>query len=93
MIEDKTLDEALLEVMRTKKALEALRTERKACLRYCPKAACEQFWKKHHVTDGFVCSSCLTPLATSTVGPKVHAAAKRATMDLTRKLADLRAGR
>lgn len=30
MIKDKTIDEALIEIMRTKKALEALRVERKA---------------------------------------------------------------
>jgi hypothetical protein len=64
MIKDQTLDEALLEIMRTKKALELLRGSRKrgpSFGRYGLSAE--------------------------------HAAAKRASLDLTRKLADLRAGR
>jgi len=65
MITDKTLDEALVEVMRCKRALEALRAERKA----------------------------LGDLPYRFTPAKRHAAALRASMDLTRKLADLRAGR
>lgn len=69
MIKDKTIDEALLEIMRTKKALEALRKARKTGT-----GAGDHNWQYHnHV--------------------KEHAAAKRASLDLTRKLADLRAGR
>lgn len=72
MIQDKTIDEALIEIMRTKKALEALRKARKQA-----------------------------PLGELTIHDtwyysqqaKEHAAAKRASLDLTRKLADLRAGR
>jgi hypothetical protein len=62
MITDKTLDEALVEIMRTKKALEALRKARK------------------------LGNDDRLPVAE-------HAAAKRASLDLTRKLAALRAGR
>lgn len=70
MIKDSTLDEALIEIMRTKKALEALRKARKASserMNGLPWWGCDQV--------------------------KEHAAAKRASLDLTRKLADLRAGR
>ena len=68
MIKDQTIDEALIEIMRTKKALEALR-----------KAI-----KKVDHSDGLWFLSDVV---------KEHAAAKRASLDLTRKLADLRAGR
>lgn len=92
MITDKTLDEALVELLRTKRALEALRAERKAELRYCPAWDCEDHREKMpNETD--ICPSCSCRMATSTSGPARHAAAKRATLDLTRKLADLRAGR
>ena len=68
MIQDQTIDEALIEIMRTKKALEALRKVRK------------NFEER---TDQWLpCDQ-----------TKEHAAAKRASLDLTRKLADLRAGR
>lgn len=71
MIKDQTIDEALIEIMRTKKALEALRKARKA--------------------NGEVAlSRGVNFYGTET---KEHAAAKRASLDLTRKLADLRAGR
>lgn len=68
MIKDQTLDEALLEIMRTKKALEALRKARKGT----------------ESSDGFKFFQ---------GDAKEHAAAKRASLDLTRKLADMRAGR
>jgi len=66
MIKDQTIDEALIEIMRTKKALEALRKARK-----------------------------LPGMASWVHGDQIkeHAAALRSSMDLTRKLADLRAGR
>ena len=92
MIEDQTIDEALIEIMRTKKALEALRKERKAALRYCPRSACALYWQKFEAARE-TCSECGTHLVISTPGPVLHAAAKRASLDLTRKLADLRAGR
>ncbi|MBO5391372.1 MAG: hypothetical protein J6A65_06160 [Pseudomonas sp.] len=65
MISDKTLDEALVELLRTKKALEALRAKRKADAEHSDQ------WRAftQHVE---------------------HAAAKRASLDLTRKLAELR---
>lgn len=68
MIKDQTIDEALIEIMRTKKALEALRKARKDA------SARNIDW--YHSDQ-----------------VKEHAAAKRASLDLTRKLADLRAGR
>ena len=69
MTKDQTIDEALIEIMRTKKALEALRKAR----RLSPE-------------DKYILSGQWTEVA-------LHAAAKRASLDLTRKLADLRAGR
>lgn len=75
MIKDQTIDEALIEIMRTKKALEALRKARKA-----------------KVVDSLVSVEIqIDQLVFNR--RKAHAAAKRASLDLTRKLADLRAGR
>lgn len=70
MIQDKTIDEALIELMRCKKALEALRSERKA--EASDLDAPKRYWVRPS---------------------KNHAAAKRASIDLTRKLAQLRAGK
>jgi len=66
VIKDQTIDEALIEIMRAKKALEALRKARKEYI--------------GHGAEWY---------------PNMPecAAAKRASLDLTRKLADLRAGR
>lgn len=73
MITDKTLDEALFELLRCKKALEALRAERKQEILDSVDAGFNgRIWHRPSVK---------------------HAAAKRASLDLTRKLADLRAGR
>jgi hypothetical protein len=71
---DHTIDEALVELARTMKALKALRAARKA-LTVRPVGELVAGWG---------------------VDPKCrkqHAAAKRASLDLTRKLADLRAER
>lgn len=94
MIKTETIDEAIIELARTMTALKALKSARSKkgpvrCLgRPCP------------VTKGLVfegdgsgrckCGSVLTPAHGET---KQHSAAKRASLDLTRKLADLRAGR
>jgi hypothetical protein len=72
VIKDKTIDEALIEIMRTKKALEALRKARKG------------------VSTGDLNPSDQWEYRDQI---KEHAAAKRASLDLTLKLADLRAGR
>lgn len=76
MIKDKTIDEALIEIMRTKKALEALRKAIKSAdaVYDADRKAGERF-----------------PRYTNIV--KEHAVAKRASLDLTHKLADLRQGR
>lgn len=66
MIRDTTIDEALIEILRTKRALEALRRARKD-------------YREGSIGGGLFLM--------------LHAAAKRASMDLTRKLADMRAGR
>lgn len=72
MITDKTLDEALVELLRTKRALEALRAKRKHSEQQQDIGGMPWFYGDQI---------------------KEHAAAKRASLDLTRKLADLRAGR
>lgn len=76
MITDKTLDEALVELLRCKKALEALRRARKQAL-----------------TRGEVGCTAVPGSWDYYDKHREHAAAKRASLDLTRKLADLRAGR
>lgn len=76
MIKDRTIDEALIEIMRTKKALEALRKARK-------KVSHDHTGRKYENHEWVQAGECM----------KEHAAAKRASLDLTRKLADLRAGR
>lgn len=92
MITDKTLDEALVELLRCQRALEALRKERKAEHKYCPLRTCKNHLQKFN-TEESRCVLCGYALATSVSGPTLHAAAKRASMDLTRKLAALRTGR
>jgi hypothetical protein len=76
MIQDKTIDEALIELMRTKKALEVLRKARK-------KVSHDHEGRKYGNHEWLQAKECM----------RQHAAAKRASLDLTRKLADLRAGR
>lgn len=75
MIQDSTLDEALVELLRTKKALEAVRRARKHVEALLGR-------KRQYEDDWPIDRECM----------KEHAAAKRATLDLTRKLAQLRAG-
>jgi len=67
MIKDQTIDQTLIELARTMKALKALRAIRKS----------SADWHGGRMLD---CA-------------REHAAATRASMDLTRKLADLRQGR
>lgn len=75
MIQDKTIDEALIELMRCQRALEKLRAARKdAKTGLMPTVDSDHWSVVSQVT-------------------KEHAAAERASLDLTRKLADLRAGR
>lgn len=75
MIQDQTIDEALIEIMRTKKALEALRKARKS-------AELREDVKRRHNDHWVLDRHCI----------KEHAAAKRASLDLTRVLAKLRKG-
>lgn len=91
MIQDQTIDEALIEIMRTKKALEALRKARKGqvhCLRY----SCIKFRQQVEQSHGSKCSECNERLYAPGTEVKQHAAAKRASMDLTRVLAKMRKG-
>lgn len=93
MIKDQTLDEAIVEAMRFVKAAKALRAKRKdeAGLKTCRSASCYVV----NEVDAKVCKACggkefRTPIYADV---KEHAACKRASLDLTRKLADLRTGR
>lgn len=91
MIKDQTLDEAIIEIARTLKALKKLRQTRKGQV-VCLNSDCKKFHKPfdNDLGERCLCGHVLFP-AFSQV--KEHAAAKRASLDLTRKLADLRAGR
>lgn len=71
MITDKTLDEALVELLRTKRALEALRAKRKHSEQQQDIAGMPWFYSDQI---------------------KEHAAAKRASLDLSAKLVNLRKG-
>lgn len=90
MIQDQTIDEALIEIMRTKKALEALRKARKTCDRRCPNNYCAVAWRPVHYSVGDTCDHCETKLTLCMNPVLEHAAAKRASLDLTRVLAKLR---
>jgi hypothetical protein len=93
MIVDKTIDQALIEIMRCKKALEALRNARKTGDRRCTNSSCKAAWKPMPFGIGDECVHCDTKM-TLCINPTIeHASAKRASLDLTRVLADLRQGR
>lgn len=94
MITDKTLDEALVELMRTKRALEALRAARKQVLR---EQLADMYKAKpgdgnYSEADIQTVRSCSFRSPYRRLSP-LHAAAKRSTLDLTRKLAQLRASK
>lgn len=93
MITDKTLDEALVEAHRFIKAAKALRAKRKAeqGLKGCGRIECSAV----NPLDAKACQVCGSPVFFSgfRVDTREHAACKRASLDLTRKLADLRQGR
>lgn len=89
MIKDHTIDQCLVELARTMAALKALRGARKSRLLMCPN--CYQ-------TRPFAqtrCEACGNGNREQVVrfDQREHAAALRASLDLTRKLADLRQGR
>jgi DNA-directed RNA polymerase subunit F len=92
MITDHAIDEALIEIMRTKKALEALRKARKGQV-YCLRYSCVKYRHLVEQSHGTKCSECAERLYKAGTEVKEHAAAKRASMDLTRSLAKLRAGK
>lgn len=93
MIKDHTIDQCLVELARTMAALKALREERKTTRLY-GLSTCNQCFSVVH-TDDQPCKRC----GSSDVHrvkedrSRQHAAALRASLDLTRKLADLRQGR
>lgn len=94
MIIDKTIDDTILELARTMKALKALKAVRsKKGPVICLRRPCEKTKGMVFEGDGSdrcKCGGVLTPAAYEV---KQHAAAKRASLDLTRMLANLRAGR
>lgn len=93
MITDKTLDEALVEAHRFIKAAKALRAKRKAeqGIKICRAIKCSAV----NPVEAKVCEACgwHAFYAETRVDAREHAACKRASLDLTRKLADLRQGR
>lgn len=95
MIQDHTIDQTLIELARTMKALKALRAARKGVAKkgWCPIDGCKHFLRDTPIDDGH-CHECGEALIISSgIESPWHAAATRASMDLTRKLADLRQGR
>lgn len=92
MIKDLAIDEALIEIMRTKKALEALRKARKGKTKRCWRSACE-LYQQAQPLERHKCPECGGPLYEHGSEAAEHAAAKRASMDLTRVLAKLRASK
>lgn len=92
MIKDQTIDEALIEIMRAKKALEALRKARKSKTKRCWRSACELYQQVQPI-GRHKCPECGETLYEQGSEVAPHAAAKRASMDLTRVLANLRRGR
>lgn len=93
MIKDQTLDEAIVEAMRFVKAAKALRAKRKefTSIKQCLNIDC----CVANYGSAEQCVSCSQRDFGATLRDDVkeHAACKRASLDLTRKLADLRAGR
>lgn len=88
MIKDHTIDQTLIELARTMAALKALRAARKTRTRTC--GVC------YRVRSANVkaCACGAVEVAFEMViDRRQHAAALRASLDLTRKLADLRQGR
>lgn len=94
MIQDHTIDQALVELARTMKALKALRAARKKLMK-------EQLGQMYAAKpgDGSYSEADLQAVFSSPFRSPylqlslLNGATKRASMDLTRKLADLRQGR
>lgn len=94
MITDLAIDQALIELKRTEYHLLALRSER----RKIKEAELSQMHAAPARSGEFTEAEIAKAISAPYVNPyrklgKFHAAAKRASLDLTRKLADLRAGR
>jgi hypothetical protein len=93
MIQDITIDQTLIELARTMKALKALRAVRKSGTASTGYKICENCSGVNHLSRD-TCFNCAdTYFTRCVVASPEHAAATRASMDLTRKLADLRQGR
>ena len=92
MIQGHTIDQTLIELARTMKALKALRAARKAFKHRCIRYGCQMGAdiQKGYKGNCIGCGEKLHPVYRPITE---HAAATRASMDLTRKLADLRQGR
>jgi len=93
MIQDHTIDQTLIELARTMKALKALRAARKASDRRCSNDSCSAQWRPWKQKVGEKCPACGSKMTRCMNPIAQHAAATRASMDLTHKLADLRQGR
>lgn len=98
MITDETIDLTILELARTMRTLKALKAVRKVRTGACRNEACKHSFIPRTLLvnerGNTYCSECAEPVeAYRPTDVKQHAAAKRASMDLTRMLANLRAGR
>jgi hypothetical protein len=93
MIRDVTIDQTLIELARTMKALKALRAARQTGDRRCINSSCVAAWRRMSHACGDECPHCDSKMTLYMDPVAQHAAATRASMDLTRKLADLRQGR
>lgn len=92
MIKDDTINLTIVELGRTMAALKALKAVRKGPVQ-CLDSVCSEFYKPVPADGPKGCASCGGDLYIVSHGIQQHAAAKRASMDLTRMLANLRAGR
>ena len=88
MIKDHTIDQCLVELARTMAALKALRVARKTRLYTC--GVC--YRTRSADVKACACRAIAVAFETS-LDRSQHAAALRASFDLTHKLADLRQGR
>ena len=93
MISDHTLDQALVEMTRTLRAFKALRAARKSGDLPAGFSTCMHCYTANlpGIKSCVCCSA--TELSLVVYRSEVHAAALRASMDLSRKLSDLRQGR
>lgn len=92
-IQDQTIDQALVELMRTQRALESLRLKRRKASKQCMNKMCNAAFVPVSHTEKDRCVRCDCPMSRIDQEAREHAHAKRASLDLSHKLSDLRQGR